>query len=186
MALSFQYTEQMPWSSALEEIKKRDIKKLKVPIYWGAHEQSPGIRDFCKSSRLRIEKFLGLVENQGMKLSLQLGFPVGPETFPQWTENLKDKSLVSLSWKNGSREFYQTTPIPSLENLEVQSGFLSYLNELLEVIALYLDPEGPIESIELDFRVFESLCDLSQSPQFGRYWVDRYESIEHLNEDVVK
>src|SRR4051794_18713119 len=111
-AIPFDYADESPnrWADLLAEIKSQGAESISTPIYWGAHEQSRGIRDFSKSSRLRLEKFLQMAQSAGLAVDITVGFPLGGEVLPSWTAEIAGRTLVpSELW---GREGFGVVSVP--------------------------------------------------------------------------
>ena len=113
------------WQTCLQKIKKEGFTAVSSNIYWGLHELSPGIRDFSKSSKLKIEKFLQLAVSLGLKVDLVFGFIPSRHTFPDWVNALPcQKALVPSRVWNGISGAYFLNELPSLENETIANSFL--------------------------------------------------------------
>ena len=179
----FDYTDEAPasWPALLDQIKNTGAKEINSRIPWGAHESMRGIRDYSKSSRLRLEKFLGYAEERGLTVNLQVGFFPSPETFPSWTFSLSEKTLVSLdAWDNRGDGFV-LTEIPSFENSEFCTAFLEFIDEVFSMVALYRKPEGPVKEISINFGIYRASLNLLESPNYSEVLSRRYGNIEKLN-----
>jgi len=91
----FDFCNESPhrWEETLASFSSDGVETVCTRVYWGAHEKLPGVRDFFRSPRLKLEKFLQLVQAKKLKTRLELGFFPNPETFPAWT------------WGGAEREF---------------------------------------------------------------------------------
>src|SRR5579883_3055349 len=83
----FNYSDETSgnWSETLQRFVAEGYSGISSYLLWGAHERLRGTRDFSKSSRLRLEKFLKLIGDAGLELELKIGFPALRESHPAWT-----------------------------------------------------------------------------------------------------
>jgi hypothetical protein len=167
------------WISTLDRAKEQHcVLVTKVP--WGAHETIRGVRDFTKSSRLRLERFLGLAQERRLKIILSLGLFPDSEAFPAWTLSSPFKSLVpSRFWNSGAG--HSLVEVPSLKDQEVFAGFIDFLDEIFSIAALYRHPEGPIDKITLNLSTEQLDLDCLQHHLYEEKLQDRYRNIDKLN-----
>src|SRR5690242_12240627 len=92
----FDYSRELPgsWSSRLMQLKHEGYAILRARVFWGSHESLPGIRDFTKMSRLRLERFLALAEEHSFQVDLICGFNFEAECYPQWSFSLPRQALI--------------------------------------------------------------------------------------------
>ena len=64
----FEYWDEAPhdWQRLLQAKADLGDTVITIPILWGVHETSLGIRDFSKQSKLRIEKLLAVAQSVGL------------------------------------------------------------------------------------------------------------------------
>lgn len=179
----FDYTEIPPahWQDALIQTRENGVETIHVQVLWGAHEQVRGIRDFSKSSRLRLERFLGLAHSQGLSVELVLGFPPRKETFPSWTQSISDSATVPGCFLESGSEAFSYSAIPSLFNAEFMEGFEAFVQEVVSVTNLYQKPEGPISKIWFDIGAYHSDCQSLENPKFVQFLAKRYQTVSALN-----
>src|SRR5262249_9161105 len=95
------YSEEPPntWSALLDRARREGATTVKAPVLWGAHEAMQGVRDFHKTSRLHLERFLNLAQEKNLGVILVVGFPRARETYPAWTLELPLKTWIpSAAW----------------------------------------------------------------------------------------
>lgn len=141
--LPFSNLSATSWGPVLDSLVG---KKVIVPVFWGAHEQTPGIRDYVKSSRLRLEKFFRLAQEKNVSLLVRFGFPPGGPAFPRWTQALLPR-ICAPAFLGGETALVK---VPSLAHPEFREGFLDFGRELMELLALYAHPDGPVTGVEFD------------------------------------
>jgi hypothetical protein len=160
----------------------RHDEVLCSPIYWGAHEQLRGNRDFYRSPRLNLERYLSLLHEKGLKTEILLGFSPSPETFPEWTLSVEKKSAIAeCLWKPESPA-YSLYEIPSLLDVNIQQGFCDFANEVLSQLALYRAPGGPIERIHLDLSAYARSWSPGEISEFSRRLEREYGSLSLMNQ----
>ncbi len=102
------YADESPgnWAERLRLFKEKGATRVRTRVAWGAHEPIKGMRDFAKSSRLRLERFLRLAVEEKFSVELVIGFSPGKETFPSWVhEGIKQSWVPASLWKTGSHGF---------------------------------------------------------------------------------
>lgn len=169
------------WAELIADIRLSGKNLIRTRVLWGAHEQVRGIRDFSKSSRLRLEKFLALVQAQNLSVELEVGFPACKEAFPAWTHGMPHKALVPGGLWNDVSDGYALVPLPSLFDDNVLEGFKAFLGDVQTLSSLYRKPEGPISRVVLNLGVL--LCDLNalECAKFIETLEARHGSIDALN-----
>ncbi len=167
------------WTNVLNKIKQNGNLHIKSSIYWGVHEQLMGIRDFSKSPVLKLEKYFNLIQNLGLTLELFVPLSISSHSFPSWTFEQNSPSLVG-SFLLGKTEL-TLYEIPSLYNFRILSGFIDFLKELGEICSLYIYPDGPIKSINIDLRAFKIDLNAVISKDFSSFLNERYKNIEEFN-----
>lgn len=140
------------WGEILGEIR-RERSELLTRVLWGAHEQAPGVIDFSRSS-LRLEKFLKAASVHGLQIDLWTGFPPANNAFPAWTRALSKETLVPRSYWEDRLEGFALARVPSLDEESFRASFLTFLNELLNLVNLYWNPEGSVRKIFLDLSIY--------------------------------
>ena len=180
---SFDFMEGTPnsWGESLDELREDGATGIETRILWGAHESIQGVRDFSKSPRLKLEKFLALVQEKKLSLRCQVGFPASSETFPSWTLTLpKRDSVPRLLWDQRS-DLFELMAIPSLGNPDLRNGFKDFLTELVPILDLYRKPEGPLSGISLDMGVYWGSLNGTEDGSFVDFLQGRYQTIADLN-----
>lgn len=167
------------WKKELEKIKNEAGPHLRSNVYWGVHEQFMGIRDFSRSPALRLEKYLNLIQSLGMTVEFLVPLNSSIHSFPSWAFDDSSMSLVG-SFTQGKTEF-KLYELPSIYDQKIFSYFLDFLRELCEISSLYLYPDGPLTSINIDLRVFAVDLNTLFLREFPLYLSEHYESIKELN-----
>lgn len=183
-AAPFFYTEEASgnWAEHLNGLVQRGTRTIRAPILWGAHEQFQGTRDFSRSSRLRLEKFLRLVAESGLKLELAFGFPSVKEAVPAWALSAGYLStlLPTSGWKGDAAEV-SLTRVPSLFDVDFQEAFLDFVSDAMGIVGLYAEPEGPVSSIVIDPGIYEADLGVIESPYYVEKLQQRYPTIAPFN-----
>lgn len=181
----FDFASEFPqnWQSCLQKIKNQKNDEVISRVYWGLHETSPGIRDFSKSSKLKIEKFLQTAASVNLKVQLIFGFMPSQHTFPLWLKNLNlQKTLVpAFEWDGISGPWF-LTEVPCLEEKKLQEAFLSFFQDALSFLSLYREPEGPLTEIHFDFGVYHYSESITDNGSFSRWLEKQYGTIANLNQ----
>ena len=179
----FDYADEFPgaWPDLIRELKEKGARRLRAQVFWGAHESVKGMRDFSKSSRLRLEKFFSLAQANDLKVELVLGFPPCRDAFPAWTMALKKKTWIPSALWNESDAGVCLSEVPSLFEDEFSSGLFEFFSELFSLAALYLAPEGPVDKVSLDLGLYEADMNAVESGGFAQSMEVRYPRLEVIN-----
>lgn len=167
------------WQNELEKRKGGGASSVPLRILWGLHELGPGIRDFARTPRLRLERFLSLATELGLKIEVAIGFPPVLKALPDWVWGLPKNHIVPLALFRPGASVYQTTAIPSLA--QIQEPFCEFLKELFAILRLYAGGEGGIARIEVDFGIYRFVSGGSYSGFLSEILAQRYDNIDHLN-----
>lgn len=178
----FRFSEEYSasWRALLSEKRSLGLTHLLVPVFWGAHEGTPGFRDFTKSSRLRLEKFLKLANELSLKLTLRVGFPEGAETLPVWAHAQTSLFAISSTLCSGG-EALEVLTVPSLSEKDLSNGFLEYIRELFSILTLYRSPEGPVEKVEFTWGPYQAADFWPETESMLAAMRARYETADRLN-----
>ena len=182
-AIDFDYSRELPsqWEWRLQQIQNDGYEVLRSRVFWGSHESVRGVRDFAKMSRLRLEKFLSLAQDLGFRVDLICGFGFESECYPEWTFSLGNTSLVPSGLAETEAFNFSMRRFPSLKNSSIRDAFLEFFDELCSLCVLYIEPEGSLRRIEVDFTTEGFDADAFESEKFVSSWEDRYGTIENLN-----
>lgn len=177
---NYDFTTESPalWSQSLQKIKDKGHVGIRTRVYWGEHESSRGIRDFSKSPRLRIERFLTLAQDIGLNVELEVKLAPSREGFPQWSHELDNQAYVHLGVSDPSLRLLST---PSFYDPDLQEGFLEFLSDLEGIVSLYRYPEGPVQGASLDIRMFLGDQNAFASEDFACFLQMKYQRISNLN-----
>jgi len=179
----FEYWDESPsdWERLLRDQVALGVSQLSIPILWGIHESAPGIRDFSKQSKLRIEKLLTLAQNVGLSVRLVLGFPAHPQVFPNWAMQEIHREIVPKILWEGEPPYFSVISVPSPKATKIKEGFISFFEEVSAIVSLYLSPGGPI----IDAQLFLDPLELSQSISgelgYSKFLERRYPDIDVFN-----
>ena len=179
----FDYHDEPPglWPQLFESLRAEGTRLLRTHVLWGAHEQVRGIRDFSKSSRLRLERYLRLAHSFELSVELIIGFPPLREAFPAWAYGQAKKSTIpSGLWEVGDTSYAQCS-IPSLHDPDVREAFFDFVAEVNTILGLYRQPEGPVSGIYLDLELYEHDFSVNESPDFSLFLERRYPQLVQLN-----
>lgn len=181
---TFEYFKSNPanWAGVMSEVQRSGEEHVHLPVHWSVHESVKGIRDFSRSSKLRIEKALTCAEEAGLKVRVSTGFPSYLETTPLWARsNWEIASLVPSSRVFDRPLGNELTSLSSIHDFEFKSGWLGFLDELFSILSLYVHPEGPISCMEIDLDLFRVDQGVIRAPAFVDALAKRYRTIEQLN-----
>lgn len=179
----FDYSKHFPgdWPKEIASLKQAGAELVSVPIYWGVHEKTRGVRDFTKSSRLKLEKVFSLIEGIGLKAEAVMGFFPDSRSFPDWTAEVSERAIVSSGlWDSGLGTF-ETRSVPSILAPQVREGFFNFVQEVISILALYRAPEGPLSGVVFDPGIYQSDLRLIDMNVFGSYLKGRYQDVSQLN-----
>jgi hypothetical protein len=170
------------WPEILARLKQAQTPGITSEVRWGAHEQWRGTRDFAKSSRLRLEKFLRLAGEQGLPVDLRFGFPSRREVLPGWSMagGYQQTLVPDDKWQINASELGLTS-VPSLFDPDFQQAFLEFVDEAMGIVALYLQPEGPVRRIFFDLGLYENDLGVIDCPSFVDKLQQRYPDIAPFN-----
>ncbi len=179
----FEYWDEAPhdWQKLIQERVDQGVAQITVPILWGVHESFPGIRDFSKQSKLRIERFLTLAQSLGVSVRLILGFPSHSQAFPTWVMNESHSEWVPKILWDGTPPYFSLLKVPSPRAQKVKEGFISFFEEVSSIISLYLSPGGPIREIELALQPLELSQSMYEDLNYFKYLEERYPDISVFN-----
>ena len=179
----FDYADEFPgaWSDLIRELKEKGASRLRAHVFWGAHESVKGMRDFSKSSRLRLERFFSQAQANELKVELVLGFPTCRDAFPAWTMALKKKTWIPSALWSEADAGVSLSEVPSLFDEEFSSGLSDFFSELFSLAALYLAPEGPLDRVILDLGLYEADMNAVESGGFAQSMAARYPELDTIN-----
>jgi len=180
----FEYAEEPPalWPELLKRVHASGHSRVRCRIPWSAHETVRGMRDFSKSSRLRLERFLSLAHTEGLQVEVELGFGKKKDAFPTWVWDLARLGKVPRGIWDEECSPFESVASPTLFVDEVREAFAEFVEDALSLLDLYRAPEGPIQSIELN----PGPLMLEQSPvgwgNVEETFAKRFQSVEKVNE----
>jgi hypothetical protein len=179
----FQYWDESPhdWGRLLEEKTRAQTKVIRVPVLWGVHEQVPGIRDFSKQSRFKLEKVLTLAQEHHLQIELILGFPPHPQSFPSWLEgSVVCEKVPGVLWDD-SPPYFSMIDVPSPRDPKIRDSYGAFLEEVGSIVSLYIAPDGPITDIFFDLSPLEFSQSLMSAPAYLETLGGRYSDINIFN-----
>lgn len=179
----FQYWDESPndWGRLLKEKSQTQTKTIKVPVLWGVHEQVPGIRDFSKQSRFKLEKVLTLAQEQSLQIELILGFPPHSLSFPGWLEDsVVLERVPGVLWED-SPPYFSTVEVPSPRDPKIKESYEAFLEEVGSIVSLYIAPDGPVTDIFFDLSPLEFSQSLMSAPAYLETLSRRYPDIDTFN-----
>lgn len=170
------------WQECLQKLKKDGFNAISSHVYWGLHESAPGIRDFSKSSKLKVEKFLQVAATVGLKVDLVFGFMPSRYTFPEWVKSLSCANAIvpAMVWDGISGPYF-LNEVPSLETPEIASSFLSFVEEAMTFLPLYQEPEGTLRKVYFDAGIYQYNQSIADDGSFSRWLEEQYGTISVLN-----
>ncbi|MBI4404693.1 MAG: beta-galactosidase [Deltaproteobacteria bacterium] len=169
------------WPQLLNEKRSEGWPGVSSHIFWGAHERSPGIYDFSKSPRLRLEKLLRLVQDFGFSAEVTLGFVPNRETFPPWALESSKHAIVPYSFWDPSEKGFLCTELPSLSETCIRRAYLDFLKEVFSLLQLYQHPQGPLKKIDVKLGMYACTLNLTELEDFIDYLTTYYGDFESLN-----
>ena len=179
-AFNFSDSSFHQWPTLLSQYRHQET--ICSPVFWGAHEQLRGTRDFYRSPRLNLEKYLSLLHEKAIKTEVLIGFFPSEETFPEWTLSLVQKDQVAECFWNPESAAFSVKEIPSLANPDLADGFCAFAEDLLTQLALYRAPDGPVEKVSLDLIAYSRCWSAGEIPEFSRWLEKEYGSLKTLNQ----
>lgn len=179
----FEYWDESPsdWQRLLQERLGRGETQIVIPVLWGVHESAPGMRDFSKQSKFRIEKVLTLAQGLGLSVKVVVGFPSHPQTFPTWVFQENQKEWIPKAIWEGEPPYFSLVSVPSPQSTRVKEGFLSFLEEVTSILSLYVAPDGPVTEVVLDLKPLEFSQSLASGPNYTHYLGRRYPDVSVFN-----
>lgn len=169
------------WADALAQMKASGARSVKIRIPWGAHENVQGMRDFSRSSRLRLEKVLKTVSDSQLKAEIFFGFSSGKEMIPTWAYATPQKTFAPAQAWDEAQGGFSLVEIPSLFDAELWDSFAEFSEEVVKLSSLYVSPQGPVENIQMDLHVFSLDCEMFSSEEFCQVFQELYPSVESVN-----
>lgn len=169
------------WPVLLDGIRRSGASRVSAFVPWGAHEKTPGARDFSSVPRLQLERFMGLVHERELRLEIRFGFLPIADTFPQWAQGAERKSLVPRVLWDPDLDDFAFSEIPSPADPAVRGAFLEFCDELLALVSLYARDQSPIDSLRLDLGLVQADVGVLAESQFDGLLRARYPSIDALN-----
>lgn len=180
----FDFSNESPhrWEDLLGQKASEGVTSLESRILWGAHEKLAGVRDFFRSPRLKLEKFLQLANAKGLKVELSIGFFADNETFPAWTWGTVEKTAIPASaWYPVPNSTFLSA-IPSIHDPKLEEAFFGFSDELSSLLALYQHPGGPVTEVVLRKGIFDFEFPSTDLPAFQDAFASLYENPDTLNQ----
>lgn len=179
----FNYLEIPPhhWEEELSLLKMVGTQTVLLRIPWGAHETSKGMRDFSRSSRLRLEKVLKNLADQHLKTQLQFGYFCAKEMLPSWAFSASQKTTIPAQVWDKESDDVSLVEVPSLFDHDLWASFKEFSNDVVKLSALYVTPHGPVEKIFLNLKLFAFDRDLFSSEEFTHCFKELYPNFDKIN-----
>ncbi len=170
------------WPHHLAALKSSGVDEITTFLPWGLHESVQGIRDFSKTSRLKLEKFMGIAHQAGLTVRVHLGFPPKKESFPGWSLSLGEHcAMVPSALLRSGAEALCLSRLPSIHDEVFFSTYLEFLSEAFSLLSLYRFPEGPIVGVHLDWGVYELDLGATAIGFYGSFLQQRYPQAGMIN-----
>lgn len=181
---NFDYLDIPPqnWVDTLQSLKNAGVETVSVRIPWGAHEPVKGMRDFSRSSRLRLERILKSIAETRLKAEISFGFFSAKEMIPNWAYATKSKTIAPAQAWTETAQGLVHVEVPSLFDQELWTAFEEFSDEVVRLSALYATPHGPVEKVKMDLGIFANDCSLFQCESFVKEFEKAYPTIESVGE----
>lgn len=179
----FEYWDEAPhdWQSLISQRVEKGESQVIVPILWGVHEPSRGMRDFSKQSKLRIERLFTAAQSAGASIKVVLGLPRHHLSFPSWAnEEIEKEWVPNILWE-GVPPYFSLTRVPSIQSPKMKEKLSSFLDEISSILSLYLCPGGPIKEVELVLQPLEFAQSIMGDARYLTYLEERYPDILVFN-----
>lgn len=180
---AFDYLEIPPhsWADTLSSLKASGAETVTIRVPWGAHENVQGMRDFSRSSRLRLERLLKSVSENQLKAEISFGFFSAKEMIPSWAFTAKKKTRAPSKVWNDTLDGFSLIEVPSLFDPDLWKAFQEFCDEVVRLSSLYLSPEGPVEKVQMDLELFALDCEMFSSADFLACFHELYPTIDSVN-----
>ncbi|MCX6103480.1 MAG: beta-galactosidase [Proteobacteria bacterium] len=179
----FEYWDEAPhdWQRLLQAKADLGDTVITIPILWGVHETSLGIRDFSKQSKLRIEKLLAVAQSVGLSVRVVLGFPAHPLTFPSWAIDEGQREIIPKTVWEDEPPYFSSVSLPSPKAPRLKEGFYSFFEEVGSILSLYVAPGGPISEVHVSLLPLLFSQSISGESGYSKCLEKRYPDVKVFN-----
>ena len=179
----FEYWDEAPhdWQRLLQAKADLGDTVITIPILWGVHETSLGIRDFSKQSKLRIEKLLAVAQSVGLSVRVVLGFPAHPLTFPSWAIDEGQRDIIPKTVWEDEPPYFSSVSLPSPKAPRLKEGFYSFFEEVGSILSLYVAPGGPISEVHVSLLPLLFSQSISGESGYSKCLEKRYPDVKVFN-----
>lgn len=170
------------WPQALADLARLDAGSAPLPlsVAWGDHETLPGVVDFVRSPRLRLEHFLELASEAGLELDVTVGIPARRDALPPSSYRASEWTLLPSATFDEDVLGFEPFPAP-LHHPETIEALAEFVKAAKAIVELYRKPNGSVASLSLDLSMFESDAGLGAAPALEVALAKRYGDIGRLN-----
>lgn len=174
------------WAAAFHELAATGATEVELEVFWGEHEATRGLRDFGRTSRLKLERVFGLAMDAGLNVTLRTGFSRSDATIPvhlpSWTPTAfgMESAIASVLVDEGEPSL-SFRPYPSLWSGEFQTEWRAFLQELFSLVHLYQSPEGPVVRVLIDWGIYAWDAAVIGHPAMLEWWVQEFREIRDVN-----
>ena len=169
------------WPHAVSELVRRDGAASRVlSIAWGDHETLPGVVDFVRSPRLRLEHFLEIASEAGLKLDVTIGVPARRDALPPSSYRATDWTLLPSATFDEDVLGFEAFPAP-LHHPHSIEALAEFVKSAKTIVEPYREPSGSVVSLALDLSMFEADAGLGAAPALEVALSKRYGDIARLN-----
>lgn len=170
------------WPQTVNELARRvdEGNARALSVAWGDHETLPGVVDFVRSPRLRLEHFLELAAEAGLKLDVTVGIPARRDALPPSSYRASEWTLLPSATFDEDVLGFEAFPAP-LHHPETIEALAQFVESAKAILDLYREPTGSVVSVSLDLSMFEADAGLGGAPALEVALAKRYGDIARLN-----
>ncbi len=170
------------WSQTVAEVARQSegAPPRRLSVAWGDHETMPGVVDFVRAPRLRLEHFLELAAEASLKLDVTVGIPARRDALPPSSYRGSEWTLLPSATFGEDVLGFEPFPAPlhHPEGIEALADFVATAKAIVE---LYREPNGSVASLSLDLSMFEGDAGLGAAPTLEVALAKRYGDIARMN-----
>jgi len=167
------------WHATLKKMREDGHRQIQIDVLWGNHEFSKGVRDFANRPRLRIERLLNLIQAEHLQANVMVGFPPLRKSLPEWAWKEERNTEIPKKVFDKNSNPFATAQVPDFER--IQTRFFDFVKEVLSILSLYTQPDGPVRSCSLNYGYYALSISNREFDSVAGPLADRYQSIEKLN-----
>lgn len=170
------------WPHTVAELARRTDPSTPLPlsVCWGDHETLPGVVDFVRSPRLRLEHFLELAAELELPLAVTIGIPARRDALPPSSYRATDWTLLPSASFDEDVLGFEPFPAP-LHHPETIEALADFVKSAKAIVDLYRQPNGSVVSVGLDLSMYEADAGLGAAPALEVALAKRYGDIGRLN-----